>query len=37
MSQHFSVLEVVETDIFYIIIYADTEIKHDHRLRRFPG
>ena len=37
MSRHVSVLEVVETDIFYIIVHADTEIKHDHRLRHFPG
>ena len=32
MSQHFGNLEGVETDIDDIIIHADTEIKHDHRL-----
>ena len=32
MSQHFGDLEGVETDIDNIIIHADTEFKHDHRL-----
>ena len=32
MSQHFGDLEGVETDIDDIIIHADTEVKHDHRL-----
>ena len=32
MSQHFGDLKVVETDIDDIIIHADTEFKHDHRL-----
>ena len=32
MSQHFGDLKGVETDIDDIIIHADTEIKHDHRL-----
>ena len=32
MSQNFGDLEGVETDIDDIIIHAETEIKHDHRL-----
>ena len=32
MSQHFSDLEGVETDIDDIIVHAETEVKHDQRL-----
>ena len=32
MSQHFGDLEGVETDIDDIIVHAETEVKHDHRL-----
>ena len=32
MSQHFSDLEGVETDIDEIIVHAETEVKHDQRL-----
>ena len=32
MSQHFSDLEGVETDIDDIIVHAETEAKHDQRL-----
>ena len=32
MSQHFSDLEDVETDIDDIIVHAETEVKHDRRL-----
>ena len=33
MSQHFGDLEGVETDIDDIIVHAETEVKHDHRLQ----
>ena len=32
MSQHFGDLEGVETDIDDIIVHAETEVKHDHRV-----
>ena len=32
MSQHFSDLEGVETDIDDIIVHPETEVKHDHCL-----
>ena len=32
ISQHFGGLEGIKTDIYYIIVHADTEIKHDRRL-----
>ena len=32
MSQHLGGLEGIKTDIYYIIVHADTEIKHDRRL-----
>ena len=32
MSQHFSDLEGIETDIDDTIVHAETEVKHDHRL-----
>lgn len=32
MSQHFSDLEGVETDMDDIIVHAETEVKHDQRL-----
>ena len=33
MSQHFGDLEGVQTDVDDVIVHAETEVKHDHRLQ----